>query len=436
VSLLDFLRSAFLNLGRRKLRSSLTILAVVIGASLVSLLLSLGIGVEGFLSAQVRAMMPPNMVMVAYSEHVFEIGFTGPMFGGKPEEISEDEGGSRFDLKPLTAQNREDIEALEHVERTDPYILLTADSVRLQGAEAKFRTALSPLPAYQAEMRQLVAGRYLTDQSLGECIIANEYLESFGFQQPQDALGQELVIQVKQAKGVFGLPSEIKDFNFEIVGVAEKTVNSTEIMISIEDGKELARFWADSPDLYSDELPSSILQVKVDGSQYAAQVAQEVEDLGLGAMTSDDVLGVIGTIFGIIQAVLGAFGLIALGVASLGVINTLIMAIYERTREIGVMKAVGASKSTIRLLFTAEGASIGFLGGIIGVAIAYALGSAINLVSHITFLKDFETFNISAFPWWLIAGVIAISTIIALLAALYPAHRASNLDPIEALRYE
>ncbi|MGB3129760.1 MAG: FtsX-like permease family protein, partial [Dehalococcoidia bacterium] len=213
-------------------------------------------------------------------------------------------------------------------------------------------------------------------------------------------------------------------------------VNSTEIMISIEDGKEIARFWADSPNMYSDELPPSILQAKVDGSQYAAQVAQEIEDLGLGAMTSDDVLGVIGTIFGIIQAVLSAFGLIALGVASLGVINTLIMAIYERTREIGVMKAVGASKSTIRLLFTVEGASIGFLGGIIGVAVAYALGSAINWVSHITFLKDFETFKISVFPWWLIVGVIALSTIIALLAALYPAHRASNLDPIEALRYE
>jgi len=435
VRLLDLLRSAFLNLGRRKLRSSLTIIAVVIGASLVSLLLSVGIGAQEFFSAQARAMMPPNVVMVAYSEQVFEIGFAGSMFGGEPQEVSE-EGGSSFDLKPLTVQNRQDVEALEHVERTDPYILLAAESVRLQGADTKFNTVVRPLPAYQAETRQLMAGRYLTDQSSGECIIANEYLESFGFQQPQDVLGQEVIIRVKQARGIFGLPAETNDFNFEIVGVAEKTVNSTEIMISIEDGKELARFWADSPTLYTDELPASILQAKADDSRYVDQVAQEVEDLGLGAMTSDDVLGVIGTIFSIIQAVLAAFGLIALGVASLGVINTLIMAIYERTREIGLMKAVGASKSTVRLLFTVEGASIGFLGGITGVAIAYALGFVINRVSHATFLKDFETFNISVFPWWLIAGVIALSTIVALLAALYPAHRASNLDPIEALRFE
>jgi ABC-type lipoprotein release transport system permease subunit len=79
---------------------------------------------------------------------------------------------------------------------------------------------------------------------------------------------------------------------------------------------------------------------------------------------------------------------------------------------------------------------IGFLGGTIGVGIGYALGLAINRISHITFLKDFETFNISAFPWWLMVGVIALSTIVALAAALYPAHRASRLDPIEALRYE
>jgi putative ABC transport system permease protein len=156
----------------------------------------------------------------------------------------------------------------------------------------------------------------------------------------------------------------------------------------------------------------------------------------LGTITSTDVLGIIGTIFGIIQAILSAFGLIALGVASLSIVNTLIMSVYERTREIGVMKAVGASKGTIRILFTAEGAAIGLLGGAIGVAIAYVLGFAIDRIARATVLKDFQTFNISVSPWWLIVGVIALTTGIAVLAALYPAHRAAGLDPIESLRYE
>lgn len=432
---LDLLRSTFSNLRRRKLRSFLTIFAVVIGASLVSLLVSLGIGTKDFLTAQIRATIPPDVVIVAFNPKVFDIGIGGPGFGGSPREVSNGEG-SPFSLQPLTLQDIENVRALEHVEQIDPYVMLEAESVKLQGSDRSFRTELRAMPQYQVEDTELVAGRHLTEASTRECIIANQYLDSFGLEQPGEALGQEVIVRVRQWTSFIGLPSETKDYSFEIVGVTEKTLISTRIIISIEDGKELSRFWADNPDWYTDDILPPILQVKIEGSQYADQVAQAVEDLDLGAITAEEVLGLVGTIFIIIQAVLSAFGLIALGVASLGIINTLIMAIHERTREIGVMKAVGASRSTIRLLFTIEGVIIGFLGGAIGVGIGYALGLAINRISHATFLKDFQTFNISAFPWWLIVGVIALSTIIALVATLYPAHRASRLDPIEALRYE
>jgi len=435
VSFLDLLRNAFFNLWRRKLRSFLTIFAVVIGASLVSLLVSLGIGAQQFITAQIKAMMPPDVVMVASSKKGFDIGLGGLGFGRSPQEVSDSED-SPSSSEPLTLQDIEAVRALEHVERIDPYVILRAEWVELQGSDKRLRTRLRAMPQYQLEETDLVAGRHLTEQSRQECIIANQYIDSFGLEKAEDALGQEVIVRVRQWTSFIGLPSETEDFNFEIVGVTEKTLSSTQIIISIEDGKEISRFWVDNPNWYTDDIPPAILQVKLEDSQYADQVAQAVEDLGLGAITSNDVLGLISTIFVIIQAVLSAFGLIALGVASLGIINTLIMAIYERTREIGVMKAVGASRGTIRLLFTAEGVIIGFLGGIIGVGIGYALGLAINRVSHATFLKDFQTFNISAFPWWLIVGVIALSTIIALAATLYPAHRASRLDPIEALRYE
>jgi len=435
VRFLDLLRSAFSNLRRRKLRSFLTIFAVVIGASLVSLLVSLGIGAQQFLTAQIKAMMPPDVVMVASDQDTFEMGLGGMGFGGSPQEVSHDEG-SPFSLEPLTLQDIEAVRALEHVERTDPYVILRAESVELQGSDRSFRTRLRAMPQYQVEETDLVAGRHLTEQSRRECIIANQYIDSFSLDKPEHAIGKEVIIRVSQWTSFIGLPSDFKDFNFEIVGVTEKTLSSTQIIISIEDGKEIARFWIGDDDWYTDKIPPPMIQAKVDDSRYVNQVAQEVKDLDLGAFTADDALGILGNIFSIINAVLSAFGLIALGVASLGIINTLIMAIYERTREIGLMKAVGASRGTIRLLFTAEGVIIGFLGGIIGVGIGYALGLAINRVSHATFLKDFQTFNISAFPWWLIVGVIALSTIIALAATLYPAHRASRLDPIEALRYE
>ena len=431
----DFLRNAFSNLRARKLRSFLTIFAVVIGAALISLLVSLAIGTQNFLTAQVRATMPPNIVMVASGPSAFEIGLGGLGFGVKPQEVSQDDG-SPFSLKPLTLKNIENIKAIPHVERTDPYIILQAESVRLQDSDKRFRTQLRAMPEYVVQTKDLVAGRYISDLSRGECIIANQYLESFGLKQPQEAIGKQIIIQVRQASSLIGLPSEVREYSFTIAGVTERTLNSTEIIISMADGIDIARFWGNNADLYTDRIPPAILQVKVDDSQYERQVSDNIKDLGLGAITSNDILGLVGTIFTIIEVVLSVFGLIALGVASLGIINTLIMSIHERTREIGIMKAVGASKSTIRQMFTIEGAVIGFVGGIIGVTVSYILGFAINRISHATFLRDFETLNISVIPWWLIMGVIILTTIIALLAALYPSYRASELDPIEALRYE
>ncbi len=435
MSFLDLLRTAFSNLRRRKLRSSLTILAVVIGAGLVSLLVSLGIGVQGFLTDQVRSILPPDVVMVASNPNVFQIGLGGLGIGRNPQPIAGNQTGG-FSLQPLTPQEVQEVQNVGHIAQIDPFIILQTDSVRLQGSQQRYRTDVRPQPQYQVDMVNLVAGKYITDQTRGECIIANQYLNVFGFNSPQEALGKEIIIYVTQAASLIGLPAQTKEYSFTIAGVTEKTLSSTEIIISLADGEEMSRFWANTPDLYTDKVPAAILQVRVDGSQYADQVASEIKGLGLGTITSADVLGIIGTIFGIVQAILSAFGLIALGVASLTIVNTLIMSVYERTKEIGVMKAVGASKGTIRILFTAEGATIGLLGGAIGVAIAYLLGFVIDRIARATFLKDFQTFNVSVFPWWLIVGVIALTTIIAILAALYPAHRAAGLDPIESLRYE
>jgi putative ABC transport system permease protein len=435
MSFIDLLRTAFSNLRRRKLRSSLTILAVVIGAGLVSLLVSLGIGMQGFLTDQVRSVIRSDVVIVASNPDLFQLGLGGLGFGGKPQQISGNQSGG-FNLQPLTTREIQEIQALKHVERIDPFILLQADSVRLRDSQARFRTNVIPQPAYDMEIIKLVAGRHIADQAQGECIIAHQYLDVFGFKSPDKALGQEVTVRVTQATGLFGLPALANDYSFIIVGVTETTINSTQIVVSLTDGEAMSRFWANTPDLYTEKIPPAILEVKVDGSQYTEQVAREVKSLGLGTVTATDILGIVGTIFGIVQAVLSAFGLIALAVASLSIVNTLIMSVYERTREIGVMKAVGASKGTIGILFTAEGAIIGLVGGAIGVAIAYLLGFTIERIAHATFLRDFQTIRVSVFPWWLIVGVIALTTVIATLAALYPARRAARLDPIESLRYE
>ncbi|MEJ0072496.1 MAG: FtsX-like permease family protein [Candidatus Saccharibacteria bacterium] len=134
---------------------------------------------------------------------------------------------------------------------------------------------------------------------------------------------------------------------------------------------------------------------------------------------------------------LGGIGGIALVVAAVGVVNTMIMSILERTREIGVMRAVGARRSTVSLLFTIEAALLGFWGGVIGLAIGYGAVLVANpLINKQLSTNNITSSNIITLPIWLILGVIGLTTVIGILAGLYPARRAARLDPVEALHYE
>jgi ABC-type antimicrobial peptide transport system permease subunit len=126
-----------------------------------------------------------------------------------------------------------------------------------------------------------------------------------------------------------------------------------------------------------------------------------------------------------------------LAVASIGIINTLVMAILERRREIGVMKAIGASDGDLRGLFFAEAGAMGMFGGVLGVALGWTIGRVINLGTNVYLKRQhFPPEEIWFVPWWLVAAAIAFSIVVSLLSGLYPAGRAAKLDPVQALRYE
>ena len=418
----DLIRIAFSNLWRRKLRTFLTVLAVVIGATLVTLTVSLGAGLQSFIVDQFGLLMPQDALFVSSSQSFFDAQ------GNRPQEINI------TDIEePFQKEDLESIRAIDGVERIDFSINVPAIYISPEGSDKIYTVFINTAPDYEAETRQLVAGMHFAEDTSGECLITYNYLESFGWNDAESALGRQVTIAV----GKINLYApEIKEYTFTVVGVIQRTLNANEVLIPMSDAKDMARFYRGNPNIYTEEQPGSFLRVKVTDEALVMQVADEIKSLGFNAITPDEILAEINNVFNIIHFALSAFGIIALVVAAIGIVNTLMMAIYERTREIGVMKAVGATKGTIRLLFTAEGGILGFMGGFIGVAIAWILGQLLNIIGSRTFLSDFPDFNMSVFPAWLIFGIIGLTTAISLLAGLYPANRASRLDPVEALRYE
>jgi putative ABC transport system permease protein len=437
----DYLRIAMSNLWKRKLRTTLTIFAVVIGAILVALMVSLGVGLQNYVTGQLTALSVPDVISVE-PKMLEDLGaiVLGASGFGAPQEVEEGQQNPYVNLTKFTGDDVRRIHALDHVDSVQPVIVVLPRWVHLEGDDKNYQAQLLSSPDYEISQRKLAAGRAFEPGERGVAIVAYAFLDAWDLDSAEEALGKTITVRVTEGYQVNPFSSkepEGKDYSFQIVGVFAESILSTEVNVPMEDGIEMGRYFNEDEAAYTDKDMGFALSVHVDDPDQVDAVARAIEELGdYTAETPEESAGSLSGGFRIIQAVLSVFGLIALAVASLGIINTLIMAIYERTREIGVMKALGATKGTIRLLFTVEAGSIGFWGGLVGVFVAWLAGQLINVISHLTFLRDYKDLNISAFPLWLILAVIALSTGVALVAGLLPANRAANLDPIEALHYE
>ena len=178
--------------------------------------------------------------------------------------------------------------------------------------------------------------------------------------------------------------------------------------------------------------------VRVSDPVKLTEVRQKITELGFGSFSIVDELDQIRTVFLIVDSVLGLLGGISLLVASFGIANTMIMSILERTREIGIMKAIGAEDREIRLIFFVEAAVIGVVGGVLGVLLAWGIDAVANRLAYRFLLKPQGASFIDFFdlPPYLTAGAILFALIVSIMAALYPASRAARIDPVRALRHD
>jgi putative ABC transport system permease protein len=181
----------------------------------------------------------------------------------------------------------------------------------------------------------------------------------------------------------------------------------------------------------------SSIYVRVDEMEELGNVRQEIEALGVGVFAIADQLEEIKRGFLIIDSLLGAIGTVALIIAALGIINTMLMSILERTREIGIMKAVGGSENEIKYIFFIEAACIGLVGAVFGLLLGWAVTRVANHIMNTTLLPDDQPYiDLFYFPMWLILGATAFSIVISLAAGMYPAIRAARIDPVKALRHD
>lgn len=275
---------------------------------------------------------------------------------------------------------------------------------------------------------------------------------------PTEMLDQRVYMQIYAQ----GQMDKKKVFSFNVVGIldGEYADHSWQAYAPIDEIKRMRKFMfgssggGSSP--YMMEIPVggrakggsrnrnsednySYISVRAANVEASIQVAQQLREMGYNCWTMADSLEGIEQSSRTVQAVLGGIGGITLLVAAIGITNTMVMSIYERTKEIGVMKVMGATFMDIRSIFLSEAALIGLIGGSVGLALSYLVSNVINMLSQGflnqgMYMATEEVLKISLIPPWLAVFAIVFSMLIGLLSGLYPANRAVRLSPVEAIR--
>lgn len=422
----DTVKLAQSNLVRSKLRTALTVIAVFIGALTLSLTNGVGSGVRAYVDRELGNIGAETTMIIQAKQ-------TGQNpIDTDVQEYDPDAETGVFNINFLTKDDQADIEAIDGLSQVEPLLNLqiayiTTGEKKLVARAEQFIEGLN---------MQMSAGRVVDVNATDEASIPERFVEPLGFESVDAAIGQTLLIGSKNALG-----QEVQ-MSATIVGVqASSLLGSGSISVSNPLALALIQQQAAGvPELeaqaanrffgYTAQFPADYTDSQI------TELKQRISDAGFEGMTIQDQIGIISQVIDALIMGLNLFGVIALLAASFGIVNTLLMAVNERTREIGLMKALGSSRRSIFATFSLEAMSLGFWGALLGILASIVIGQLINSYATETFLKDFEGFNLLAFPLIPSLAILGIIVLIAFIAGALPSLKASRLDPIEALRYE
>ena len=425
---IDIIRSASSNLKRSKLRTFLTISAVFMGALTLMLTTGVGAGLKSYVSEQINAAGAKDALLIFVKTEN-----SGPLSNNEAKEYDPNKQASSGDfgsMPTLTTSDLEKISKEPGIKKITPLYSVAAEYITT--GDKKYLANLGQ--AVDGLIIPLRAGRMVdVDGSNPEITIAPALVQPLGFSSDQDAVGKPVNLAFKNIQGQIFLLEAI------IVGVQEKTLIQGNAMNAniklVQTAFEQAN--AGLPDFQKNQYIGAVAQYDTSlSTQQLDDLKKKLSDQGFNAQTLEDQLGVIQSVINGITAFLNVFAAIALAAASFGIVNTLLMAVQERTREIGLMKALGMSRRKIFVMFSLEAVLIGFWGGLIALGAVNILGRIGSKIASNTIFKDFEGLRLFSFPAPSMVSIILLVMFIAFLASTLPARRASRLDPIEALRYE
>jgi putative ABC transport system permease protein len=469
VKLPDLTELALRNLRESLLRNSLTTIGISVGVASLVAMLSLGIGLQQLFSRRLAKSGLFDTVLVTSRRDLRGMG--------RDEERN---APSPAESRVLDEAARLEIEHLPNVIEAYPDIRFITE---LRYDDKPHLTMISALPssAKSNDAFDGMQGAFFSSDTAAEVILQKSFAEELLGKTPnrgidetnvaelaKPLLGRELTMRYAQraaapaqpvvsaaettspadsalAAAAYSVVS--REQTLTIVGVADldpesmrgptrakvflplKLAESLHVM-QPTDLREISRAATDQP-VYSS------VSARVKDPAQVQHVEEAIKKMGFGTFSILDASRGLQQVFKVLYAFLGIFGSLALIVASIGIVNTLVMAILERRREIGIMKAIGASDGDVKKLFFAEAGAMGIFGGVVGVMLGWAIGQVINLGTNVYLKRQgFPPEHFWAVPWWLVVFAILFAFIVSLVSGLYPAGRAARLDPVQALRYE
>jgi putative ABC transport system permease protein len=491
MSFLDILHLALRNLRQAKLRASLTMMGVIVGVAVIVTMMSFGLGLQSNMLARFKALDFFNEILV-YGRGLGNLaGLDRPARRDEEGRRDSSDRANKTPTRILDDAGVKEMAAIPGVAYVEPSVNFPV-YVRANGKLLSQNVGGANIPNAASRFQHFAAGKMIAEPTANEAVVSERFIRDYGFANAADAVGKTLELlappsektsgskaagnkneEQEDTPNFFGIPlddpgldessPEVETRAFRIAGVlsTEKEgaaqgamrgiMPTANIYIPLQVAHDwttqhrtpmgqvalaLARRGGNLGEGQNEGYDSAV--VRVTDPVQLTSVRQKIGELGFGSFSIVDEIDQIRTVFLIIDSVLGLLGGISLLVASFGIANTMIMSILERTREIGIMKAIGAEDREIKLIFFVEAAVIGVVGGVIGVLLAWGIDGIANRLAYRFILKPQGASFIDFFdlPLYLSFGAVAFALVISIIAALYPASRAARIDPVRALRHD